>query len=163
MKELNHIDKIVSDSLSGMKVPVDTKWSDMNKMLENLPQAEIPVNNGFLSSVVGKIVAGIGVIGAVVTSVVLINPFAKNTINEEIYKPVDIKIEIVSHRNVFTVESGFDENIIENTEELVNVEENSETEYADTEVVENTQQDTTTTEVTIIHVEQTTIDTIKQK
>ncbi|MBN2893812.1 MAG: hypothetical protein JXL97_18225 [Bacteroidales bacterium] len=151
MKQFDYIDKIISKSIGDMKVPVDKNWNEMNNILNNLPKAEIPVSTGFFSTIAGKVISVITAITTVTTAVLLlINPFDKQTESNTIQKPVDIKIEIISNRQAVMIEADFD-----NQDNII-VENNS------NNIVENiVEKDTTeATQITIIHVEQTTIDTL---
>jgi hypothetical protein len=162
MKDTNYIDKIVSDSIGEMNVPVETNWAEMSDTLQNLPQAEIPVNNGFLSTITSKIVASVAFVAAIISAIFIINPSKQSSNQETIQKPVDIKIEIITTREVFvTVESGFDDAV-----EIIADNNQNDNQIVVEQVADNQddvveQKDTTVTQVTIITIEQTQIDTIR--
>lgn len=161
MKNINYIDKIVSESIGDMKMPVEKNWQDMSEILNNLPKAEV-VNSGFLSSITAKIIAGITLITTIITAFFIFTPADNNQNTNTIQKPVDVKIEITSTREFVTVESGFDDSI-----EIIAENNQNDNQIADNQVVENQndvveQKDTSVTEIVIINIEQTLIDTIRR-
>jgi hypothetical protein len=68
MKEYKYIDKIVKDTISEMKVPVNSTWKDITEKIKNTPKEPVNNNNSFLSSLTSKIIASVltafSVIGA---------------------------------------------------------------------------------------------------
>ena len=160
MKDINYIDKIVSDSIGEMNVPVETNWAEMSDTLQNLPQAKMPVNNGLLSTITSKIVASVAFVTAIISAVFIINQ-SKEDSQKVVQKPVDIKIEIISTREASViVESGFDDG----AEIVVDNNQNG-NQIVDEQIAGNDdvdeQKDSTDTQVTVITIEQTQIDTIR--
>lgn len=160
MKDINYIDKIISDSIGEMNVPVETNWVEMSDTLQNLPQAKMPVNNGLLSTITSKIVASVAFVTAIISAVFIINQ-SKEDSQKVVQKPVDVKIEIISTREASViVESGFDDG----AEIVVDNNQNG-NQIVDEQIAGNDdvveQKDSTDTQVTVITIEQTQIDTIR--
>ena len=148
MKEYKYIDKIVKDTISEMKVPVNSTWKDITEKIKNTPKEPVNNNNSFLSSLTSKIIASVLTAFSVIGAIFMIN---HNNSAENITLPQKSNYEISTTRKVKIVEN------VDNVDnfEIVNTKNNSITKQ---DLTDNQEDNTSTT---IITIEKTEIDTIK--
>lgn len=151
MNNINYIDKIVKDSIGGMKVAPESSWQQIQQKMNNTPHAHVSAGKNFFSSIFSKIVASFAIVAGIVSAVFFIGKDKNAQI--ETQKPVDVTIEIVVSRQAdVTIETVYDE------QEPVDIQNNSLVQTDDNSDQTNTDQ---TSSIVIINVETTEIDTIR--
>ncbi len=159
MKNVNYIDKIVSDSLKDYKQPVSTEWGEMSNIIDQT--ANVVVKKSFLSTLTAKIAIAVSFVGAVAATFIL-NPFAKNTTEKtSILKPTELTVNNVALRKVIEPETEI-EDIASNDNTLID-RELEKTEPTKTNEVEPTKDTASNNSTVVVVVEQTVIDTVKKE